>query len=393
MILKNTNKECIKLVEDTISKADINELIKWLKTNPILTKKDRTFEFEQKFAEWLGTKYAVFVNSGSSANLLAMYSLLLSKRLKNKRIIVPAISWATTVAPAIQLGLDPIMCDCNLNDLGLDLEELEEVFIKYNPGSLILVHVLGFPCNDIKKIATLCKRYNVHLIEDTCESLGSSFKNKKLGTFGSFSTFSFFYGHHFSTIEGGMVCTNDKELYNIIVSVRSHGWDRDLQPSVQKQLRTQHNIDDFTALYTFYYPGFNMRSTDLQAKLGLIQFKKINLIINNRNKNYLYYQEHINNDYWKVNPSKYSYVSNFSYPIITPKKKELVNALRKNNIECRPLICGSIGTQPFWSKIYGKCHFKNADIVSDYGLYIPNNHSLTKTKQDCIIDTINNTIN
>lgn len=385
-----SNNLKIKLVEDTISKSDINELIDWLKTNPILTKKDRTLEFEHKFAEWLGCKYAVFVNSGSSANLLAMYSLILSNRLKNKRIIVPAISWVTTVAPAIQLGLEPIMCDCNFNDLGLDLKELEEAFIRFNPGSLILVHVLGFPCNDIFKIKKLCKKYNVHLIEDTCESIGTTYKNKKLGTFGSFSTFSFFYGHHFSTIEGGMVCTNDKELYNIIVSVRSHGWDRDLHPTVQKKLRKKHNIDDFTALYTFYYPGFNMRSTDLQAKLGIIQLKKLDHIVTRRNENYLYYQQNVKNNFWKINPNKESYISNFSYPIITPKKKELVKALQKKNIECRPLICGSIGIQPFWSNIYGKCHFKNADIVSQYGLYVPNNPSLSKNNLDYVIETINN---
>lgn len=390
MILKNSN---IKLVEDTISQQDINELINWLKTNPILTKKDRTVEFEQKFADWLGCKYAVFVNSGSSANLLAMYSLLLSKRLKNKRIVVPAISWATTVAPAIQLGFEPIMCDCNLNDLGLDIDELEEIFKKNNPGLLILVHVLGFSCSNIQQIAKLCKRYNVELIEDTCESVGSTFNKKKLGTFGSFSTFSFFYGHHFSTIEGGMVCTNNRELYNIIVSVRSHGWDRDLHPTIQKKLRKTNNIDDFTALYTFYYPGFNMRSTDLQAKLGIIQLKKINEIILRRNENFLHYQNNIKNEFWKVRPHNNCYVSNFSYPIITPKKKDLVKALKNNNIECRPLICGSIGTQPFWKNIYGPCHFKNADIVSQYGLYIPNNHTLTKESIDRVIDVVNTALN
>lgn len=389
----STKLNTIKLAEDTINKKDIAELIKWLKTNPILTKKERTLEFESVYAKWLGTKYAVFVNSGSSANLLAMYSLIQSGRLKNKKIVVPAISWATTVAPAIQLGLEPIMCDCNMNDLGLDVAQLENIFKTQSPALLILVHVLGFPCSDIEKISQLCKKYNVLLIEDTCESVGSKYNNKKLGTFGDFSTFSFFFGHHFSTIEGGMVCTNDRDLYNIIVSVRSHGWDRDLHPDVQKSLRSKYNIDDFNALYTFYYPGFNMRATDLQAKIGLIQMKKIDHIIKRRNENYYRYHDKIKNSFWKINPSEKSYISNFCYPIITPKKQELVAALRKNKIECRPLICGSIGLQPFWTNLYGESHFKNADTASRYGMYIPNHHSLTTKQIDFIIDIVNKTIN
>jgi CDP-6-deoxy-D-xylo-4-hexulose-3-dehydrase len=382
----------IKLASDTINKQDINELISWLKTEPILTKKERTLEFEKVFADWLGVKYAVFVNSGSSANLAAMYSLMMSNRLKNNKIIVPAISWATTVAPAIQLGLEPIMCDCNMADLGVDLNHFEQQLKKHRPSLAIIVHVLGFPCSDIQKIASLCKQYSTLLIEDTCESVGSEFNNKKLGTFGHFSTFSFFFGHHFSTIEGGMVCTNDRDLYNIIVSVRSHGWDRDLQPDVQKKLRKKYKVDDFSAFYTFYYPGFNLRSTDLQAKIGLIQMQKIDNIVQKRNKNYLRYQKNINNSFWKINPNKKSFISNFCYPIITPNKNRLVKALQQNKVECRPLICGSIGQQPFWTERYGKASFKNADLVHKSGLYVPNNCSLSEDSIDFIIDIINNNI-
>jgi len=379
----------VKLAEDTISKHDINTLIKWLKTTPILTKKDRTAEFEKSFARWLGTKYAVFVNSGSSANLAAMYSLIQTNKLKNKKIIVPAISWATTVAPAIQLGLQPIMCDCNMNDLGLDIEHLEKIIKKEQPSLLILVHVLGFSCNNIEYIQRLCKKNNIRLIEDTCESIGSSFNNKKLGTFGDFSTFSFFFGHHFSTIEGGMVCTNDREIYNLITSIRSHGWDRDLEPSVQQKLRKKYNINDFNALYTFYYPGFNIRSTDLQAKIGLIQLNKLDKIIETRNKNYEYYHKNITNPYWKINPLSENFVSNFCYPIITPNKDRLVKALRNSGVECRPLICGSIGQQPFWYNLYGKTSLPNADVIHTKGLYVPNHCSLSKKDLDHVIKIVN----
>lgn len=382
----------IKLAEDTISKQDIDELISWLKTNPILTKKDRTLEFEKKFATWLGTKYAVFVNSGSSANLAAMYSLIQTNKLKNNKIIVPAISWATTVAPAIQLGLQPIMCDCNMNDLGLDLNHLEAIIKNEAPSLLILVHVLGFPCSNIEYIKDLCIINNIRLIEDTCESVGSKFNNKKLGTFGDFSTFSFFFGHHFSTIEGGMVCTDDKEIYNLITSIRSHGWDRDLEPEVQKSLRNQYNINEFNAFYTFYYPGFNLRSTDLQAKIGLIQLDKLESIVSTRNKNYEYYHNAIKNSYWMINPSSESFVSNFCYPIITPNKDRLVSALKDSGIECRPLICGSIGQQPFWYNLFGKTSLPNADIVHEYGLYLPNHCSLTQEDLEYIVDVVNKNV-
>ena len=260
--------EKIKLVKDTIDDKDINMLIEWLKTNPKLTKGPITIEFEKKWSEWLGVKYSVFVNSGSSANLASIYSLLLSGRLRNKKIVVPAVSWVTTVTPIIQLGLTPIMCDCDMDNLGLDVNHLKQIIEEETPSAIILVHVLGFP-NHMDEIIKLCKEKNILLVEDTCESMGSEYNNKKLGTIGDLSTFSFYFGHHMSTIEGGMISTDDEELYHILLSIRSHGWDRDLPEEKQLMLRNKHNVDKFRSLYTFYYPGFNLRSTDLQAFIGL----------------------------------------------------------------------------------------------------------------------------
>ena len=381
----------INLVKDTIDVDDINKLIDWLKTNPKLTKGELTTEFEKLWSKWLGCKYSVFVNSGSSANLAAIYSLILSGKLKNNKIIVPAVSWVTTVTPAIHLGLNPIMCDCDIDNLGLNINHLKKLIKEENPAAIILVHVLGFP-NHMSEIVELCEENNILLIEDTCESIGSKYNNKHLGTFGDLSTFSFYFGHHMSTIEGGMISTDDEELYYILLSIRSHGWDRDLPTHKQKELREKYKINDFKSLYTFYYPGFNFRATDLQAFIGIRQMAKLNEIVESRNKNYLDYLNGIKNNFWNIVPPKNSYISNFSYPIITKNIDKLIQSLRENQIECRPLICGSINEHPFWYERYGKQDLPNSKLVHEYGIYIPNNHQMTKEEINKVIEVVNNNI-
>jgi len=378
----------ISLVKDTIDFNDIKKLISWLETNPRLTKGQLTTEFEKKWSEWLGVKYSVFVNSGSSANLAAIYSLLLSGKLKNNKIVVPAVSWVTTVTPAIQLGMEPIMCECDIDNLGLDINHLKEIIKNDDPSVIILVHVLGFP-NHMDEIIQLCEENNILLIEDTCESMGSKYNNKLLGTLGDLSTFSFYFGHHMSTIEGGMVSTDDEDLYHILLSIRSHGWDRDLPEEKQEYLREKYNVDNFRSLYTFYYPGFNLRATDLQAFIGLGQLEKLDTIVTNRNKNYERYKNEIKNNFWNVSPPKNSFISNFSFPIITKNIKSLTEELIKNNIECRPLICGSINEHPFWYERYGKQNLPNSKLVHEFGLYIPNNHQMTDDEISKVINIVN----
>ena len=378
----------IDLVKDTIDSDDIKKLISWLETNPRLTKGELNVKFEKEWSDWLGKKYSVFVNSGSSANLAALYALLLLGKLRNNKIVVPAVSWVTTVTPAVQFGMEPIMCECDEDNLGLNIEHLKQIIKEHDPSSIILVHVLGFP-NHMNEIVELCKEYNIRLIEDTCESIGSEYEGKKLGTFGDLSTFSFYFGHHMSTIEGGMISTDDEELYHILLSIRSHGWDRDLPKSKQIELREKYNIGDFRSLYTFYYPGFNLRATDLQAFIGLEQLKKLDLIVKNRNLNYQKYHEGIKNNEWKINPPKDSFISNFSYPVITKNIKELVEKLTENNVECRPLICGSINEHPFWYERYGKQDLPISKKVHEYGLYLPNNHQMTVEEIDKVINIVN----
>ena len=312
----------IPLQRDTINNADIDRLIEWLKTYPRLTKGNVTLEFEKKWSKWLGTKYSVFVNSGSSANLLMLYALIISGRMKNNKVVIPGLCWATDLAPILQLNLQPILCDIDLGTLSIDLEELEKIFIEENPSTLLLVSILGFSPR-MNEIIELCKKYDVILLEDNCESLGTEYEGKKLGNFGLMTSFSTYFGHHISTIEGGIVSTNDDEMNDLLLSIRSHGWDRDLSSDKQKELRGKNNISDFDAFYTFYYPGFNLRSTDLQAYIGLGQLEKLDEIIEKREKNYKRFFSEIKNDFWSPNMVG-SLTSNFCVPIIHPNKENII---------------------------------------------------------------------
>lgn len=361
----------IPLVKDTISNTEIDSLISWLKTYPRLTKGPNTESFEKKWSEWNGNKHSVFVSSGSAANLAAFYALIISGRMKNKRVILPAVSWATTVAPAIQLGLEPVLCDCNMRNLGLDIDHLERLVKEHDPALIVTVNVLGFS-NDYDKVLEICERNGALLIEDSCESIGTVYQGKKTGNFGHISTFSYYYGHHMSTIEGGMVCTDDEELEQLVKSIRCHGWDRDLNPEVQEKYRKKYGIDDFRALYTFYHPGFNMRCTDLQAFLGLSQLERIDGIVENRQKNFARYSGHLPSN-WGLDVTDHDVVSNFAYPVIVNNPSLVAKKLQDSGIESRPLICGSISRQPYWYERFGKCILPNADRIHDFGMYLPNN--------------------
>jgi CDP-6-deoxy-D-xylo-4-hexulose-3-dehydrase len=380
----------IRLVQDTIDNKDIDQLIEWLKTYPRLTKGQLTIQFEEKFAKWVGSKYSVFVNSGSSANLLMIYSLIVSNKLKNNKIVVPSLAWATDLAPVMQFGLQPLLVDCNLENLSVDLKHLEEIFINEQPSALILVSVLGLSPN-IDQIVKLCNKHNVILIEDNCESQGTEYKGTRLGNFGLMSSFSTFFGHTMSTIEGGLITTNDKETYDLLIQLRSHGWDRDLDKDKQLQLRQQWNVDDFSALYTFYVPGFNLRSTDLQAFIGLGQLDKVDDSIQKRNRNFNKFKEMLSGKVWFPNPLDDTFTASFCIPVImdtVEKKNKLIEALKQHNIECRPLISGSMGIQPFYKKIYGENKLPNCSTIDNRGIYVPNHPQLTEDEIELMCNLI-----
>ena len=365
----------ITLVKDTIDNKDIDRLVDWLKTYPKLTKGPVTLEFENKFSEWLGKKYSVFCNSGSSANLLMLSALQQGEYLKNNKVVVPSVSWATDLSPVIQLGLEPLLCDSNMTDLSVDLEHLERIFQEESPSVLMFVSVLGL-VPDMNKIVELCFEYDVILLEDTCESMGCEYKGQKLGTFGKMSSFSTFFGHHISTIEGGIISTDDKDLYELLVSIRSHGWDRDLSEETQVKLQKEWRVSEFNSLYTFYYSGFNMRSTDLQAYIGLTQIDRLDDWGKKREHNYNLYQDSIKTE-WKPKSYVDSLTSNFAYPVIHSNREQIVKKLQENKVEVRPMICGSMGTQPFYVKNYGELKLPNVSIIDKCGFYVPNHPKLT----------------
>jgi CDP-4-dehydro-6-deoxyglucose reductase, E1 len=364
------------LAEDTIAQNELESLCEWISAGNRLTKAEQTLAFESEFATWMGCQHAIFVNSGSSANLLMIYALKEAGLLRNNKAIAPAVSWVTTVTPLMQFGFDVDLCDCDPNNLGLDLNHLEHLCKTQRPSVLILVHVLGH-ANNLTEILSICERYGVLLLEDSCEALGSTYGNKKLGTFGTAGSFSFYYGHHISTIEGGIVVTDDANLNSLMLSLRSHGWARDIGPERRQALTTKHGIDEFRNLYTFYYAGFNFRSTDLQAFIGRSQLRKLDDIVTTRQRNFEHYQNNLP-EYFSQS-SQTSMLSSFAYGTYVENRLEVFHRLRDENIECRPLICGNIARHPFWLEKMGPRSLPNADKVHDFGIYLPNHHNVNES--------------
>src|SRR3990167_4210738 len=276
------------LAEDTIDHNDVDRLINWLKSYPRLTKGKVTLEFETKWSEWLGSKYSVNCNSGSSANLIMVYALAISGKMKNKKVIVPTVGWVTTVAPVMQFGLEPIMCEADPDTFALDLNHLEDLLKEHDPAAVVLVQVLGVP-HKMDEMMALREKYGFFLLEDACAAIGAEYKGKKIGSFGDMGSFSFYFGHQMSTIEGGMVSTNNPELRDLMLMSRSHGWSKDLERDRHNEYVEKYEIDDFHSPFVFFIPGFNLRSTDLNAFIGLGQVEKLDWFIGRRNENHARY--------------------------------------------------------------------------------------------------------
>jgi CDP-6-deoxy-D-xylo-4-hexulose-3-dehydrase len=342
--------------------------------------------FEQTFAEWQGREYAVMFNSGSSANLALIQSLMNMFHLKaGDNVGVSALTWSTNVMPIMQLGMKPVGIDININNLNVMSNNIPS-----DLRCLFLTNALGL-CGDIRNIAKYCKDNGILLIEDNCESLGSVYGKTKLGNFGEASTFSFYVGHHLSTIEGGMVCTDNQALYNNLKMVRSHGWVRDTEQYVRDNFKKIYDVDDFNISYTFFVPGYNLRPTEINGAIGLFQMRYLHEIIEKRYNNFKKYQKAFKNlDYiMDIDTTGLTTVSNFAYPlIITQGYKEIKDRLMKE-VEIRPLLGGNIFNQPFMSD-YGSDMFTSANIASRLGLYIPNNPDLTDEEIDRIINIVAN---
>ena len=367
------------LAEDTIDRRDVSRLIAWLKTGPWLTKGKLTWEFEARWSRWLGRKYSVFCNSGSSANLLMYYALLASGKLKNRKVIVPSVGWVTSVAPAMQFGFEPIMCEADRETFGLDLDHLEKLLKRHRPGTVLLVQVLGVP-HKMAELEKLRRKYGFYLLEDACAAAGSTYRGKKVGAFGAMSSFSCYFGHQFSTIEGGIVSTDDPALYEMLLMLRSHGWGKDLPAAAHRRLIRKYRIDDFHSPFVFYFPGFNVRSTDLNAFLGLEQLKKLDSMVAGRERNHALYRRLLGERFYIQRFEPKSTVSSISFGVLADhpgQRKAIVRALVKNGIETRIFSAGNLGLHPFWADRYGKSSFPMADRIHHCGFFLPNNPSLT----------------
>lgn len=374
------------LAKETINNADIDALCDWLKSYPRLTKGQLTCQVEDAWANFIGTKHAVFNNSGSSANLLMIYTAIQAGRIKNKKIVVPSVGWVTTIAPAIQFGLEPIMVGTDANTFGIDLDQLEKICEKESPDAVIFVQVLGVP-HYKKRLLELKSKYNFTLLEDACAALGSAYEDgTKVGTIGDMSSFSFYFGHQLSTIEGGMVNTDDPELYDMLLMLRSHGWAKDLNEESYNRLIKKYGIDDFHKPFSFFVPGFNLRSTDLQAFLGLRQIDKADWAARRRNENHIRYAKNLEGivQYQKWGNNFPVSISFGALARSSPHRKSIVNALVDNGIETRLFSAGNLGRHPFWYERYGHFDCVISDWIHSCGFFLPNYPELTNEEIDHI---------
>jgi CDP-6-deoxy-D-xylo-4-hexulose-3-dehydrase len=353
-------------------------------------------KFEGQFAAWQGRAQCVFVNSGSSANLALVQALLnLGKLKKGDRVGFSALTWSTNVMPLIELGLVPVPIDVELDTLNVSSKKLIERFAEFPLRGLFLTNLLGL-CDDIEAIRQWCEKNNIVLFEDNCESLGTVYQGKKLGNFGLASTFSFFIGHHLSTIEGGAICTDDAELAEMLRMARAHGWDRNLKTDEQAELRKRYGADSFYGKYTFYDLGYNLRPTEIAGFLGNSQIQYADGIVAAREKNFKVMTAALakNDAYYKLRFDHIDLVSNFALPIICrdeAARKALV-ARAENRIEVRPIVGGDITQQPFFKKYVPDAiratQNPNADLIHRNGLYSPNNPELTPEDLATILDVI-----
>ncbi len=386
------------LMHNNFSKSDFSEVKKLFnKNNPILTQANKVREFEKKWSQWLGVKYSTFVSSGSSANFItiSLIKALNKKKYKNE-IIVPSLTWISDISSIILNGLKPIFVDVDLNTLSANSEQIIK---KLNKKTLavFVTHAQGFSGID-QKLLTALKKKKIPLLEDVCESHGAKFKNKKLGTYGSVSNFSFYYAHHMTTIEGGMISTNDKKIFELSKILRSHGMARESKNKVfeNKIIKKYRNL---SPQFIFMYPTLNFRNTEIGACIGISQLKNLDKNNKRRTENYKYFVKNLNSHkYWTK--FKIEGTSNYAFPIILNtnsfKKRDLFEKiLKKNSIEFRRGNAGGGNQlrQPYlkeFTKNIDLRKFPNVEKIHNFGYYIGNYPSLRKNKIQKILKILNN---
>ena len=374
---------------DEQEKEVINEVIQ----NGFFTMGERVKQFEDNFSKYIGSKYSVMVNSGSSANLLMIASLFYSKdkfkQLKRgDEVIVPAVSWSTSYYPLYQYGLKIKFIDIDLETLNYDLKKLKEA-VSNKTKLILVVNLLGNP-NNFNEIKKIVSSNDIMIIEDNCESLGAEFENKKTGTIGLLGTFSFFFSHHISTMEGGMIVTDDEELYHILLSLRAHGWTRNLPPQNHIAPKLE---DQFEESFRFVLPGYNLRPLEISGAVGIIQLKKFPNFLKQRIENAKMFFEKMKKYDDILTQKEIGLSSWFGFSMVikpgsSRNREDLIQNLNKEGFECRPIVAGNFAKSDVVKYFEAEFHdeLKNANWIDKNGLFIGNHHMNMKEAMECLED-------
>jgi len=358
-------------------KKDVDQVIKLLKKkNVILTQSKNVKKFEENWSKWLGVKYSVFVNSGSSANLISLDILNI---LKGKgEVIVPPLTWSSDINAVIKNNMKPVFIDINLENLCMNENKLLKAISK-KTKAIFFTHAQGFN-GFTNKLIKIIKKKKIFLIEDVCESHGAKFNQKKLGTFGNISNFSFYYAHHMSTIEGGMICTNEKKIYQLARMLRSHGLVREINDNSEKK-KLIKKYPKLSPEFIFMHPAYNMRNNEIGGVLGINQLKRLDKNNRIRNKNFKYFIKNLDSSKYFTN-FDFSGCSNYAFPLILKKQSfqnrdNVEKILKKNKIEFRRGNAGGGNQllQPYLmriKKVKDLKNYKNINHVHHFGYYIGN---------------------
>ena len=372
------------LMKDAITEDDKNEMIKFISSTDRFTNGPKVREFEKEWSKWLGSKYSLFVSSGSTANSLLVAAVKeLYKLNDGDRVLVPACTWTTNICPIIQNNLEPVFCDINLDNYSFDLTK------RYDNIKMIFVtHLLGqcAPMVDIKNAYP-----NAIIIEDICESHGvRDAKNNVMGADSLGATFSFYFGHHMTTIEGGMISTNNKELYELMRIKRSHGMSREYI-SDDKRLASERENNDVDPKFLFLTDGYNFRANDLFAVIGLSQLQNLSESIRIRQTNYMNFHRITRWRKFLYPVHNYNGNSSFCLQFICKNKEikeEIKEKLETRSIETRPIVGGNLLRQPVFKKYANYKDFPNAEILHNNGFYIGNNQFVTREDINKIHDVL-----
>jgi CDP-6-deoxy-D-xylo-4-hexulose-3-dehydrase len=383
----------IPLMSENIDRSDINCVIDFLSQDriPKLTNGPKVFEFEEEWGKWLGTKYNLMVNSGASANELTM--LALNHIYGEGEVIIPPLTWISDVASVIFSGMKPVFCDINLKNLSFDLDKLKKL-INENTKAIFLTHVLGI--NGLSdELIKICEDNDILLIEDVCESHGTTFKERKVGNFGFASNFSFYFAHHMSTIEGGMICTNDENFYQVCRALRSHGMVREMTNKEMVSEIVNQN-PDLNPDFIFLRPSHNYRSTEINAVIGLSQINKLDSNNQKRIDNFKYFIDSIDSEKY-ITDLDIEGQCNYAFIVILreksfEKRNKVEEILRLNGIEFRRGLSGGGNQmrQPYFkNENINFDDFNNIEHVHNFSWYIGNYPSLEREKISRLIEILN----